>query len=252
MKVWTQHQQECLQAMGITQWQSKFEEVAPNKVPSVDPLVVTDMLKSIASTEQGVDATEGILELTETTWETLQSDVSACQLCALHQTRQQAILGKGNQQAKLLIIGNAPTNNDDNQNQSFAGDGGVLLTKMLQAINIEPAQVYLTNVVKCHTPNNRYASVDEFNACMGHLQKQIALIKPELLLIFGKTAAQLLLNNHSSLAMLRQQVHLSINQLKTIVTYSPDVVLQDPSKKRDVWEDLKFARQTIKDYGIKL
>ena len=136
MKVWTQHQQECLQAMGITQWQSKFEEVAPNKVPSVDPLVVTDMLKSIASTEQGVDATEGILELTETTWETLQSDVSACQLCALHQTRQQAILGKGNQQAKLLIIGNAPTDNDDNQNQSFAGDGGVLLTKMLQAINI--------------------------------------------------------------------------------------------------------------------
>ena len=117
---------------------------------------------------------------------------------------------------------------------------------MLQAINIEPEQVYLTNVVKCHTPNGRCESVDEFNACMGHLQKQIALIKPKLIVAVGRIAAHFLLNSNQALGRLRGRIYTYGNEnTPLLVTYHPAYLLRSPRDKSKAWQDLLVIKQHL-------
>lgn len=247
MKVWSQHQIQCLQAMGISRWQLKQNNHAENNPQSVDPLVINKVPNQLLN-KQGVDENRVNLA-SSSSWSELNQAVVNCTACGRSEHRKQAILGEGNQQANIFIIGDAPTQADDQAGATFSGEAGALFTKMLAAININRDATYISNFVKCHQPNAS-VTAQEAHQCLPYLQQQIDKVQPSLLLVFGESAAQYLLANHSPIELLRQQVHSSINQIKTIVSYSPQVVLDDVSKKRAVLEDLKLAQKTLSEHGI--
>ncbi len=177
-------------------------------------------------------------------WEKLRAEVSACTRCALHATRTQGVLGVGNRQADWLIIGEAPGAEEDRRGEPFVGRAGQLLDAMLRAIGLSrETNVYIANVLKSRPPGNRDPKPNEVAACLPYLMRQIALMRPRLILAVGRIAAQNLLSTDVPLGRLRGKIH-PFGELNTplIVTYHPAYLLRTPADKRKAWDDLKFAR----------
>lgn len=217
-----------LDVMGITRWQ---RQSAPQG--GLAPV------ESTASPELTVTAAGE--------WESLREQVLTCTRCELHASRTQAVFGVGNRDAELLIIGEAPGADEDRQGEPFVGRAGQLLNEMLRAIGLQRQDVYIANILKCRPPGNRDPKPEEAAACVGYLQTQIALIKPKLILALGRIAAQRLLQTDIPLARLRQIVHaMPVTEAPFIVTYHPAYLLRSPLDKRKAWQDLLFARKTIK------
>ncbi|HLF66694.1 MAG TPA: uracil-DNA glycosylase, partial [Gammaproteobacteria bacterium] len=133
----------------------------------------------------------------------LQQQVAACTACALHTSRTQTVFGVGNSSADLMIIGEAPDLYEDQQGEPFVGKAGQLLNAMLQSIRLERKNVYIANILKCQTPNNRNPAPQELKQCSGFLNRQIELIQPKLILALGRIAAHHLLSTQQSLSELR-------------------------------------------------
>jgi uracil-DNA glycosylase len=177
-------------------------------------------------------------------WQALAEEVKTCRRCALHATRTQGVLGVGPLRADWMVIGEAPGADEDRRGEPFVGAAGQLLDKMLAAIDLDRrTNVYIANVLKSRPPNNRDPKPEEVAACLPYLIRQIALLRPKIMLAVGRIAAQNLLQTQTSLGRLRGQVH-RFGELNTplIVTYHPSYLLRTPSDKRKAWEDLKFAR----------
>ena len=150
----------------------------------------------------------------------------------------------GNPQAEWLIVGEAPGAEEDRQGEPFVGRAGQLLNSMLRAIGLARAQVFIANVLKCRPPGNRDPSAGEAAECLPYLERQIALLKPKIMLAVGRIAAQNLLRTDAPLARLRRQVHtFGLSRVPLIVTYHPAYLLRTPADKRKAWEDLKLARE---------
>jgi uracil-DNA glycosylase family 4 len=183
----------------------------------------------------------------EAQWESLRTEVLSCTKCSLHATRTQGVFGVGNRRADWLIIGEAPGAEEDRQGEPFVGRAGQLLNAMLRAIGLQRESVFIANILKSRPPNNRDPKPDEVAACLPYLMRQIALLRPKLILAVGRIAAQNLLATDASLARLRGQVH-TFGELNTplIVTYHPAYLLRTPADKRKAWEDLKFARNVFR------
>lgn len=165
-----------------------------------------------------------------------------CQKCPLGKTRTNFVFGVGNQNADVMIIGEAPGAEEDKQGIPFVGRAGKLLTDILKAINFERDDVYIANILKCRPPNNRNPLPAEMAECTPYLYKQIDLIKPKLILLLGLIAAGTLLNSKESLTKMRGNIY-SINGIKTMVTYHPAALLRNPGWKRGCWEDVqKFKK----------
>jgi DNA polymerase len=142
------------------------------------------------------------------------------------------------------VVGEAPGAEEDRRGEPFVGAAGQLLDAMLRAIGLERASnVYIANVLKSRPPNNRDPKPEEVAACLPYLTRQIALLKPKIILAVGRIAAQNLLATGASLGRLRGAVH-RFGELNTplVVTYHPAYLLRTPTDKRKAWEDLKFAR----------
>lgn len=179
-------------------------------------------------------------------WQDLQALVSTCTACTLHQSRTQTVFGVGNVDARLMIIGEAPGFYEDKQGEPFVGRAGQLLTAMLKAIGLTREEVYIANILKCRPPNNRDPQLHEVAECTPYLDKQIALIKPQLLLAVGRIAAHYLLKTQSSLETLRQKAYrYGQAEIPLIITYHPAYLLRNPSDKKKAWQDLQFVRQTL-------
>jgi uracil-DNA glycosylase len=177
-------------------------------------------------------------------WEELRARVAVCTRCALSATRTQTVFGVGNPQAEWLIVGEAPGVEEDRQGEPFVGRAGQLLNSMLRAIGLARGQVYIANVLKCRPPHNRDPAANETAECLPYLERQIALLKPRIMLAVGRIAAQNLLRTDVSLGRLRQQVHsFGAARVPLVVTYHPAYLLRTPTDKRKAWEDLKFARE---------
>jgi uracil-DNA glycosylase family 4 len=177
-------------------------------------------------------------------WAQLRERVAACTRCGLSTTRTQTVFGVGNPQAEWLVVGEAPGAEEDRQGEPFVGRAGQLLNSMLRAIGLAREQVYIANVLKCRPPQNRDPLASETGACSPYLERQIALLKPKIMLVVGRIAAQNLLNTDAPLGRLRQQVHVfGASRVPLVVTYHPAYLLRTPSDKRKSWQDLKFARQ---------
>ena len=186
------------------------------------------------------------------TWPALQAAVEACTLCELHKTRTQTVFGSGNQQARCMVIGEAPGAEEDRQGLPFVGKSGQLLTNMLAAIQITRTEIYIANILKCRPPNNRDPKSEEAASCRAYLERQIALIQPALILVVGRIAAHHLLQTTTPLGRLRKSVHtLPQTQLPVIVTYHPAYLLRQPTEKRRAWQDLQLARDVLANLGTK-
>lgn len=183
---------------------------------------------------------------TVTEWIPLKAAVSGCTKCGLHSTRTKTVFGVGDENADWMLIGEAPGAEEDRQGDPFVGQAGKLLDNMLAALGLSRRKnVYIANVLKCRPPGNRNPTPEEVAQCSPHLLAQIELIKPRLILAMGRFAAQTLLKTDASISSLRGRVH-SYAGVPLIVTYHPAYLLRTLEDKAKAWEDLLFARRTMR------
>ncbi len=175
-------------------------------------------------------------------WQQLGAEVAICTRCPLHRTRSNTVFGVGAVAARWMVVGEAPGADEDLQGEPFVGRAGQLLTAMLKACGLERSEVFIANILKCRPPNNRDPQPDEVRECMPYLTRQIAHVRPQMILAVGRIAAQNLLATEMPLGRLRGQVH-RFGQFDTplVVTYHPAYLLRSPDEKRKAWDDLKFA-----------
>jgi len=161
------------------------------------------------------------------------------------------VFGKGNAQADLMLIGEAPGAEEDRLGEPFVGRSGQLLTKILEAINISRDDVYIANILKHRPPDNRNPLPEERERSLPYLLKQIELISPRIILCLGKVPTETLLQTKSSLTSLRGKFHTFMDRYEVLLTYHPAYLLRDPNKKRDTWEDVKLLRKRYDELGCK-
>jgi uracil-DNA glycosylase family 4 len=182
--------------------------------------------------------------LADLTLDQLGERIRACTECRLHKSRTNAVPGEGPPDARLVVVGEGPGATEDAQGRPFVGRAGALLDDILAAIDCPRETVYIANVVKCRPPDNRKPQGDEMEACMPYLHRQLALIRPKVILAMGATAAEALLQARASLSALRNRVH-DYRGTPLIVTYHPAALLRNPNWKRPTWDDVRIARQLL-------
>lgn len=172
----------------------------------------------------------------------LYEATKTCKKCRLGETRKNYVFGDGNEFAKVVLIGEAPGADEDEQGLPFVGRSGQLLTNILAAVKFERRDVYICNIIKSRPPNNRNPEPDEIKACLPYLYRQLEIIRPKIILALGKVAANTLLENKLSMQALRGKVHKWRN-IDLIVTYHPAALLRNPNWKRFCWEDVQMLRR---------
>ena len=165
-----------------------------------------------------------------------------CKLCTLG--RSQIVFGIGNPKARLMFVGEAPGEEEDERGEPFVGRSGQLLTKIIEAIGLSREQVYIANVIKCRPPNNRNPEPDEVAACEPFLFRQIDVINPTVIVPLGKFAAQCLLKTTDPITRLRGR-RFDYRGTTLIPTFHPAYLLRNPSAKREVWDDMKLVRAIL-------
>ena len=189
----------------------------------------------------------------------IREDLGECTRCPLHQLgRKQIVFGVGDAQARLMFVGEGPGADEDEQGEPFVGRAGQLLNNMIQAMGLQRAEVYIGNVVKCRPPQNRTPEPVECETCSPFLMRQIAVIRPEIIVALGATAAKTLLAVNDTMAHLRGHIydfHPSVARelpehdagygCKLVVTYHPAYLLRDPRQKREAWRDLQMVMQFL-------
>ena len=179
------------------------------------------------------------------TWPIFAADVASCTACGLCQTRNKPVPGVGDINAEWLFVGEAPGSEEDAKGEPFVGQAGRLLDNMLAALGLaRGANVYIANVQKCRPPGNRTPALAEIEACRPYLDRQIALIRPKLIVALGKSAATTLLGAAATIASLRGRVH-RYRDVPLVVTYHPAYLLRTLLDKPKAWEDLLLARRTM-------
>jgi uracil-DNA glycosylase len=168
--------------------------------------------------------------------------VAECHKCGLAHSRTNVVPGEGNPNAGFVVVGEAPGATEDETGRPFVGRAGQLLNDILKAIGFAREDVFIMNVLKCRPPNNRDPDPLEVAACSPFLHRQLALIKPRVILAMGRPAAATLLGSTSSLGDMRQKIH-SYRGIPLIVTYHPAALLRNPNWKRPTWDDVRLARR---------
>ncbi len=201
---------------------------------------VHQSVSEVSETKNGYDAKRAALI-------ELYYEVKNCNGCALSNTRSKMVFGAGNAGASVLVIGEAPGYDEDKQGKPFVGKAGVLLTKMLAAIQCDrDKDVFITNILKCRPPENRNPNQTETLACIPILKRQIAIIQPKAILALGRIAAHELLNLKESVGKLRAETH-NYNRIPVVVTYHPAALLRNEQYKRPAWEDLQKFQKIIRE-----
>jgi len=179
--------------------------------------------------------------------ELIREEIGDCTRCALHSGRNKLVFGDGSPTARLMFVGEGPGADEDAQGLPFVGKAGQLLNNMISAMGLKREEVYIANVVKCRPPGNRVPEPEEGATCSPFLFRQIDVIRPQVLVALGATAATYLLGVRQPLAGLRGRVH-SVRGTQLIVTYHPAYLLRDPRQKKEAWADLQMA---MKELGLK-
>lgn len=169
--------------------------------------------------------------------EKIAADVRGCPLCKLSRSRKNAVPGEGQLSAKIMFIGEAPGRSEDEKGRPFVGAAGRILDELLKKAGIERSEVFITNIVKCRPPNNRVPKEDELTACRPYLDRQIALIKPKVICILGKTAYSSLLGG-SSITASRGKIVEKAGQ-KYFLTFHPAAVIYNKGLHSALEADLK-------------
>jgi len=174
-----------------------------------------------------------------------KSSIENCKKCNLGSTRNKFVFGSGDPSADLLLVGEAPGQEEDLQGEPFVGRAGKLLDKILKAIGYtRDTNIFITNIVKCRPPDNRDPLPSEIEDCSPYLNKQIELIKPKLIVALGKVAGKALLKKDILLKEMRNKTHY-FKSIPLIVTYHPAALLRNPSLKKESWKDFQYIRDFI-------
>jgi len=168
----------------------------------------------------------------------IQRELGDCQRCALSHKRTQIVFGEGSSQAQLVFVGEGPGFEEDRQGRPFVGAAGNLLNRIIAAMQLTRAEVYICNIVKCRPPGNRNPQSDEIAMCIPFLDRQLRAIKPAYICALGKVAAQTLLQTEVPISRLRGQFH-DYQGVPLMPTYHPAYLLRNPDRKRDVWYDMQ-------------
>jgi uracil-DNA glycosylase len=230
-----------LHDLGLAAWAprrgAKSAAIARPVQARPEPIAVT------APTAAAVDARASAIATMD--WQDLKAAVQGCTICGLRAGCTQTVFGVGDESAKWLVVGEAPGADEDRQGEPFVGRAGQLLNAMIAAIGLKREQVYIANILKCRPPNNRDPKPEEAELCRPYLERQIALVKPKLILAVGRIAAQNLLHTDVTIGRLRGTVH-KLGELPVVVTYHPAYLLRSPGEKRKAWDDLKLAMRVAK------
>jgi len=244
-------QQACLKGIGIDLWRERVA-APPAGAPALDLQPAAPEIARNTPSSSPVEAppakpvVPGFTESPIDTWPELEQSIQACNYCGLAEGCSRKVPGKGDRGASLMIIGEAPGRDEDLQGKPFVGRAGQLLDRMLQAIDIDPSSVYITNILKCRPPQNRDPKPDEISACARFLQAQIDLVKPQVIFAVGRISAQNLLNDTSPVGRLRGHQHqLPESDIPLLVTYHPAYLLRNPAEKAKVWQDLKALHRLL-------
>ena len=187
--------------------------------------------------------------------ENLKQEINSIKDCKLKENANQVVMGDGNIDSPLMIIGEGPGKKEDELGKPFVGDAGSLLNKMLMAIKIEREKIYITNVVNYRPPNNRKPEQSEINRYSEYLKEHILIIDPKILILMGGTAMEAILGSNKIISKERGQwkeVIIKQKSYKTIVTFHPAYLLRKPDQKRFSWKDLKIIRKEIDEQNIEV
>ena len=254
----TQERIQRLQVMGVTVWQERGKrEAAQASEPVASPVQTAAVdtrrpVRQRASQAQPVPEVHAVPnaprpDASGMDWQQLRAAVSSCKACGLCETRSKTVFGVGDEKAEVMIIGEAPGAEEESRGEPFVGHAGQLLDAMILSIGLKRSQVFITNVVKCRSPGTRDPSSSEALQCSSYLQRQIALVKPDVLIAVGRVAAQNLLQSNASLGKMRGKVHsFGDDKVPCVVTYHPTFLLRSPEQKRKAWEDLLMSQQLLK------
>jgi len=170
----------------------------------------------------------------------LKKRIQTCTKCPLHKTRNKSIFGEGNQNAEILLIGEAPGGKEDKIGRPFIGKSGQLLEKILEACGFtRETHVFISNIVRCRPPNNRVPSTAEIETCIPYLMEQIELINPQIIITLGATSLKKLLGNESYKISKVRGNWIKWNNRLVMPVYHPAALLRNPNLKNETWEDFK-------------
>ena len=220
----------------------RAENETPAMIESAPSLPVEPLLEPVSAMPVA-QAASGVAGMD---WPALSEAVSACRACTLCERRKQAVLGVGDVQADWLFVGEGPGADEDERGEPFVGQAGKLLDAMLAAIRLKRGEnVYIANAVKCRPPGNRTPEASEIEACRPFLERQIALIRPKLIVALGRPAAQTLIGGEVKIGAARGRL-FEYQGVPVIVTYHPAYLLRNLEDKARAWEDLCFAQDQMR------
>ena len=244
---------EAEQTLVVSQTELR-EEMSPRKAAVVAKNAEEDVLQVLTPRpEQAVSDPAAALKL-------IREDLGDCTRCKLHQQgRKQIVFGVGNPHADLMFVGEGPGADEDAQGEPFVGRAGQLLNNMIKAMGLRREEVYIANVVKCRPPGNRTPERDECETCSPFLMRQIAVIKPKVIVALGAVSAKNLLAINAPMSELRGRFYDFMPSgarssdpswlgSKLAVTYHPAFLLRDPRQKGEAWKDLQMV---MKYLGLK-
>lgn len=185
-----------------------------------------------------------------TGWIELESAVSQCNACDLHDKRQHTVFGKGSLQADVMIVGDIPRLLDEQSQQPFSGEAGELLNSMLAHLELDPAAAYYANLLKCRPPLDNPPQSNQSASCLSYLKQQIKLLEPSIVILMGRSTAQQVLGKSEAMAQLRKKHHqVEGVRARFITTYHPEYLLAQPRLKVLAWQDLQFIKQALNSNG---
>ena len=236
------------------------EEMSPRKATAVAvPRAIDENIFDVIALKPEQSVSDPVKAL-----KIIREDLGDCTRCVLHkQGRKQIVFGVGNPKAELMFVGEGPGADEDAQGEPFVGRAGQLLNNMIKAMGISREQVYIANIVKCRPPGNRTPEREECETCSPFLMRQIAVVKPKVVVALGAVAAKTLLAMSASMMQLRGRFYEfkpagfrnndrsnepRWDGCKLAVTYHPAFLLRDPRQKGEAWKDLQMV---MKELGMK-
>lgn len=217
----------------------------PSPSPSPAPRPTPPAAPPVPTTKQTVTVTS----FGATGLSVIRDELGACTRCKLAPGRKELVYGVGNPDAALMFVGEAPGAEEDRTGEPFVGAAGQLLTKMIEAMGFTREQVYIANIIKCRPPGNRNPEPDEIAECEPFLKKQIAAIRPRMLVCLGKFAAQTLMRTETPISRLRG-TFASYEGIPLMPTFHPAFLLRNPASKKEVWSDLQQVIGRLRELGL--
>jgi DNA polymerase len=228
------------------------EPMSPRKATAVVRPVLEERVVAVIAVNPEQSESDPVKAL-----QIIRQDLGDCKRCPLHQQgRKQIVFGVGNARAELMFVGEGPGADEDEKGEPFVGRAGQLLNNMIKAMGIQREEVYIANIVKCRPPGNRQPERDECATCSPFLMRQIAAVKPKVIVALGATAAKTLLAMNASMIQLRGRFYdfkpagvggndPNWDGCKLAVTYHPAFLLRDPRQKGEAWKDLQMVMKAL-------